>query len=76
VIVLDGVSKTFDDGQSYAVHELSLQVNDGETLVLLGSSGCGKTPSRRREASGRVIEREDRLRDGQRSSGAIAPQPG
>ena len=43
MIVLDGVSKTFDDGQSYAVHELSLQVNEGETLVLLGSSGCGKT---------------------------------
>ena len=43
MIVLDGVSKTFDDGQSYAVHEMSLQVNEGETLVLLGSSGCGKT---------------------------------
>ena len=43
MIVLEGVSKSFDDGQSYAVRELSLQVNDGETLVFLGSSGCGKT---------------------------------
>ncbi len=43
MIVLDGVSKSFDGGQSYAVRELSLRVNDGETLVLLGSSGCGKT---------------------------------
>ncbi len=43
MIVLDGVSKSFDGGQSYAVRELSLDVNDGETLVLLGSSGCGKT---------------------------------
>jgi len=43
MIVLEGVSKSFDGGQSYAVRELSLHVNDGETLVLLGSSGCGKT---------------------------------
>jgi len=43
MIVLDGVSKSFDGGGSYAVRELSLRVNDGETLVLLGSSGCGKT---------------------------------
>ena len=43
MIVLDGVSKSFDGGGSYAVHELSLHVNDGETLVLLGSSGCGKS---------------------------------
>jgi osmoprotectant transport system ATP-binding protein len=43
MIVLDGVSKSFDGGQSYAVRELSLHVNDGETLVLLGSSGCGKS---------------------------------
>lgn len=43
MIVLDGASKSFDGGQTYAVRELSLHVNDGETLVLLGSSGCGKT---------------------------------
>ncbi len=43
MIVLDGVSKSFDAGQTYAVRDLSLSVNDGETLVLLGSSGCGKT---------------------------------
>lgn len=43
MIVLDGVSKSFDGGQTYAVRNLSMQVHDGETLVLLGSSGCGKT---------------------------------
>ena len=37
------ISKSFDGGRSYAVKELSLRVNTGETLVLLGSSGCGKT---------------------------------
>jgi len=67
MIVLDGVSKSFDGGQSYAVQELSLDVNDGETLVLLGSSGCGKTttlkminrliePTSRQEAEGMVAE--------------------
>jgi len=37
------VSKSFDRGRSYAVRDLSFLVDDGETLVLLGSSGCGKT---------------------------------
>jgi len=43
MIQLTDISKTFDGGRSYAVRELSLEVRDGETLVLLGSSGCGKT---------------------------------
>ncbi|MCP4667509.1 MAG: ATP-binding cassette domain-containing protein [Deltaproteobacteria bacterium] len=43
MIRLRDVSKTFDDGRTYAVKDLSLHVQEGETLVLLGSSGCGKT---------------------------------
>jgi osmoprotectant transport system ATP-binding protein len=43
VIVLRQVNKTFDGGVSYAVRDLSLEVAAGETLVLLGSSGCGKS---------------------------------
>ena len=43
MIRLSHVSKTFDEGRSYAVKDLSFQVETGETLVLLGSSGCGKT---------------------------------
>ena len=43
MIRLKEVSKSFDDGRSYAVKELSLEVHEGETMVLLGSSGCGKT---------------------------------
>ncbi|MBL7178945.1 MAG: ATP-binding cassette domain-containing protein [Pseudomonadota bacterium] len=43
MIRLTHVSKTFDGGRSYAVKDLSFQVATGETLVLLGSSGCGKT---------------------------------
>jgi len=43
MIKLTRVFKTFDGGSSYAVKDLSLSVGMGETLVLLGSSGCGKT---------------------------------
>ena len=43
MIRLKEVSKSFDGGRSYAVKELSLDVYGGETMVLLGSSGCGKT---------------------------------
>jgi osmoprotectant transport system ATP-binding protein len=43
MIQLDGVSKSFDGGRSFVVRELSLNVAEGETLVLLGLSGCGKT---------------------------------
>jgi osmoprotectant transport system ATP-binding protein len=43
MIKLDNVSKSFDEGQSFAVKNLSLEVREGETLVLLGTSGSGKT---------------------------------
>jgi osmoprotectant transport system ATP-binding protein len=41
VIELHGLSKRY--GQHAAVHDVSLTVNSGELLVLLGESGCGKT---------------------------------
>lgn len=43
MIVLDKVCKSFDEGATFAVRPLSLEVAEGDTLVLLGSSGCGKT---------------------------------
>jgi osmoprotectant transport system ATP-binding protein len=42
VIVFDEVSKTFPGGVE-AVRGLSMEVRQGETLVLLGTSGSGKT---------------------------------
>jgi osmoprotectant transport system ATP-binding protein len=61
MIRLNHVSKSFDGGRSYAVKDLSFLVDDGETLVLLGSSGCGKTTTlkminRLIESSGGIIE--------------------
>ncbi|MEA3277753.1 MAG: ATP-binding cassette domain-containing protein [Pseudomonadota bacterium] len=43
MISLRHVSKSFDGGRHFAVDDVSFDVREGETLVLLGSSGCGKT---------------------------------
>ena len=43
MISLKHVSKSFDDGHQFAVRDVSFEVHEGETVVLLGSSGCGKT---------------------------------
>jgi len=73
MIRLSGVSKSFDQGKTFAVRDLTLEVADGETLVLLGSSGCGKTttlkminrlvePSEGRiEVDGRNVRRQSKV---------------
>jgi osmoprotectant transport system ATP-binding protein len=43
MISLKHISKSYDDGQHFAIDNVSLDIHEGETLVLLGSSGCGKT---------------------------------
>jgi multiple sugar transport system ATP-binding protein len=45
-VAFDGVSKVFKDG-TRAVDELSLDIADGEFMVLVGPSGCGKTTALR-----------------------------
>ena len=42
---LQALSKRY--GEFHAVREVSLDVADGEFLVLLGPSGCGKTTTLR-----------------------------
>ncbi len=46
MIRLENVSKRFAGG-SNAVRDLSLEIRDGETCVLIGPSGCGKTTTLR-----------------------------
>jgi osmoprotectant transport system ATP-binding protein len=47
MIVLNNVSKVFDGTDRPAVKELSLDVPEGEIVVLVGPSGCGKTTTMR-----------------------------
>ena len=42
MIQFEHVSKTYP-GSVDAVSDLSMNIAEGETLVLLGTSGCGKT---------------------------------
>lgn len=42
MLELKDIEKYYNDG-TYAVRKVSFDVKEGETLVLLGSSGCGKT---------------------------------
>ncbi len=42
-ITVDRVTKTFDRAAAPAVDDVSLEVADGEFMVLVGPSGCGKS---------------------------------
>ena len=59
MITLEHVVKKF--GNTVAVDDISFEVNEGETLVLLGTSGCGKTTTLRminrltEASSGKII---------------------
>lgn len=46
-IILDQITKHYGSQSRPAVDRLSLEVGDGELLVLLGPSGCGKTTTLR-----------------------------
>jgi osmoprotectant transport system ATP-binding protein len=43
MIRLVGVSKSYDGGAQFSVRDVTLRVSQGQLLVLLGGSGCGKT---------------------------------
>jgi osmoprotectant transport system ATP-binding protein len=47
MIRFEAVSKTFPGADHPAVDRIELDVQEGETIVLIGSSGCGKTTTLR-----------------------------
>jgi osmoprotectant transport system ATP-binding protein len=47
MISIRNVSKVFPGSRAAAVGDLSLDINGGETVVLVGPSGCGKTTTMR-----------------------------
>jgi osmoprotectant transport system ATP-binding protein len=47
MISLQHVSKRFGNSKRAAVEDLSLDIREGETVVLVGPSGCGKTTTMR-----------------------------
>ncbi len=64
-VTLEQVTKVFDGG-TVAVDQLSLEIEDGECVILVGSSGCGKTTALRMIAglerpSGGTIRIGDRV---------------
>ena len=63
-ISLQHLTKAF--GSTIVVDDLSLEINDGEFVVLLGPSGCGKTTTLRMIAGLEQATSGDILIDGQR----------
>jgi len=59
-VVLDKVNKIYDNG-FHAIHDLSLDIADGEFLVLVGPSGCGKSTALRMIAGLETISGGDML---------------
>ncbi len=55
-IVLDRVSKVYSGGVS-GVNDLSLEIGNGEFMVLVGPSGCGKSTALRSIAGSRRSRR-------------------
>ena len=71
-VSFENVSKVYDDG-TRAVDDLSLEIDDGEFVVLVGPSGCGKTTALRMVAGLEEIT-EGEIRIGERIVNHVPPR--
>ena len=71
-VKLDGITKIYPNGFQ-AVTDLSLELADGEFLVLVGPSGCGKSTALRMIAGLEEISGGD-LYVGERRVNGVAPK--
>jgi multiple sugar transport system ATP-binding protein len=71
-IAYEHVFKVFPDGTE-AVHDLELEIRDGELMVLVGPSGCGKTTALRMLAGLEEIT-EGEIRIGDRIVNDLTPK--
>jgi multiple sugar transport system ATP-binding protein len=70
-VTYEHVTKSFDD--TTAVRDLTLQVADGEFMVLVGPSGCGKSTALRMLAGLEKVS-DGRILIGERVVNNVAPQ--
>jgi multiple sugar transport system ATP-binding protein len=71
-IAYEHVFKVYPDGTE-AVHDLDLEIRDGELMVLVGPSGCGKTTALRMLAGLEEIS-EGEIRIGDRIVNDLTPK--
>ena len=71
-IAYEHVWKIYPDGTE-AVHDLDLEIRDGELMVLVGPSGCGKTTALRMLAGLEEIT-EGEIRIGDRIVNDLTPK--
>jgi ABC-type sugar transport system ATPase subunit len=71
-VVLEEVTKVFPGGNT-AVDRLSLDIEDGEFMILVGSSGCGKTTALRM-ISGLEKPTAGTIRIGERVVNEVSPR--
>ena len=66
-LTLKDVNKIYPNG-FHAVHDFNLEIEKGEFIVVVGSSGCGKSTTLRMIAGLEDISKGDFLIDGKRAN--------